>query len=138
MTVSEAVQLVLNTAIFSKGGEVFLLDMGKPIKIVDLAKQMIKLSGLTIKDSNNKDGDIEIKYTGLRPGEKLFEELLIDANSLPTHHPRIYYAEEKFLIPELLFPQIDLLEKSLLIKDKILTFKIMKNLVKDWENFKVN
>jgi len=81
MTISEAVELVLQAASISLGGDVFLLDMGEPMKISSLAEQMIKLSGLTIKNQENPNGDIEIIETGLRPGEKLFEELLINAES---------------------------------------------------------
>ena len=82
MTISEAAQLVLQSSSMANGGELFLLDMGEQIKIYDLAKQMIKLNNLKIKDNQNPDGDIEIKFTGLRPGEKLFEELLIDGTSI--------------------------------------------------------
>ena len=95
MTISEAAQLVLNSALFAKGEEVFLLDMGSPILIKQLAIQMIKLSGLTVKDVENPDGDVEIVYTGLRPGEKLFEELLIDAEAIPTANKKIFVATEK-------------------------------------------
>jgi FlaA1/EpsC-like NDP-sugar epimerase len=102
MTIPEAVELVINAGSIASGGEVFLLDMGNSVKIVDLAKQMIHLSGLTIKDKINLDGDIEIKYTGLRPGEKLFEELLIDANVSKTPHPQILQASEKFLNIEII------------------------------------
>ena len=89
MVLSEAVELVIQAASLSKGGEIFLLDMGEPVKIYDLAKKMIHLSGKTIKNSENPNGDIEIKIIGLRPGEKLFEELLIDRNAQKTVHPLI-------------------------------------------------
>ena len=89
MTISEAALLVLNSACFANGEEVFLLDMGSPVLIKDLATQMIKLSGLSVKDVENPNGDIEIVYTGLRLGEKLFEELLIDAEALETEHKKI-------------------------------------------------
>ena len=95
MTIKEASQLVIQSAMLSKGGDVFLLDMGVPKKIIDLAREMIWLSGLREKNKENPDGDIEIIYTGLRPGEKLYEELLIDSNSMPTNHPLIYKALEK-------------------------------------------
>ena len=81
MTIKEAAQLVIQSSVLSDGGDVFLLDMGEPILIKDLAMQMINLSGLTIKDKENPKGDIEIICTGLRPGEKLYEELLIEDNS---------------------------------------------------------
>ena len=111
MTIPEAAQLVIQAATLAAGGEVFLLDMGDPINIKDLAVQMIKLNGMTVKDKNNPDGDIEIKVTGLRPGEKLYEELLIDGKSIPTEHPLIYKAREKFLSSVELFSKLDNLEK---------------------------
>jgi FlaA1/EpsC-like NDP-sugar epimerase len=77
------------------GGEVFVLDMGEPVKILDMAKKLIHLSGLEIKDADNPEGDIEIVYTGLRPGEKLYEELLIGENVSPTTHPLIMSADEE-------------------------------------------
>ena len=89
MTIPEAAQLVLQAAGLATGGEVFVLDMGEPVRIYDLAQQMVTLSGLQLKDDANPDGDIEIICTGLRPGEKLFEELLIDADVQPTEHPLI-------------------------------------------------
>ena len=94
MTIPEATQLVLQAAGLAKGGEVFVLDMGEPVRIYDLAQQMVTLSGLQLKDDANPDGDIEIKCTGLRPGEKLYEELLIDADVQPTEHPLICCAQE--------------------------------------------
>ena len=98
MTISEAVQLVIQSVEFAHGGDLFLLDMGAPIPIRELANQMIYLSGLKPVDKDNPDGDIEIKYTGLRPGEKLYEELLINAESLPTDNEYIYRAKEKNVI----------------------------------------
>ena len=97
MTIKEASQLVLQASSLANGGEIFLLDMGEPVKIFDLARLMIKLSGLSIKDDENPKGDIEILTTGLRPGEKLFEELIIDGKSIRTSHPLIYFAKEKFI-----------------------------------------
>lgn len=97
MTIPEAAQLVIQAGAMADGGEVFLLDMGEPVKIVDLAKRMIRLSGLEVKDSETPDGDIAIQFTGLRPGEKLYEELLIEDNASPTHHTRIFQAKEQHL-----------------------------------------
>lgn len=97
MTIPEASQLVIQAGAMAEGGEVFLLDMGKPVKIVDLAKRMIRLSGLEVKDNDNPNGDIAIKFTGLRPGEKLYEELLIEGNSEPTYHSCIYQATENHI-----------------------------------------
>lgn len=95
MTIPEAAQLVIQATAMAKGGEVFVLDMGQPVRILDLACSMIRLSGLSIRDSDDPDGDIEIVETGLRPGEKLYEELLIGDNPEPTNHPRILRAREK-------------------------------------------
>ncbi|WP_448567839.1 polysaccharide biosynthesis protein [Thalassotalea ganghwensis] len=97
MTIPEAAQLVIQAGAMGKGGDVFVLDMGKPVKIVDLAKKMTHLMGFTIKDEDNPDGDIAIQYSGLRPGEKLYEELLIDDHAKPTFHSRILTANERSL-----------------------------------------
>lgn len=98
MTIPEAAQLVIQAGAMGKGGDVFVLDMGEPVKIVDLAKNLVYLSGLEVKDENNPHGDIEILFTGLRPGEKLYEELLIgDDNVSETAHARIMTAQESYL-----------------------------------------
>lgn len=97
MTIPEAAQLVIQAGAMGNGGDVFVLDMGEPVKIIDLAHRMVTLSGLTIRDEANADGDIEIKTTGLRPGEKLFEELLIGESVNVTQHPRIMTANEVML-----------------------------------------
>jgi FlaA1/EpsC-like NDP-sugar epimerase len=97
MTIPEAAQLVIQAGAMGKGGDVFVLDMGKPIKILDLAKRMIQLSGYEVKDKNHPEGDVEIIFTGLRPGEKLYEELLIGNNVSKTAHQRIMRAQEDIL-----------------------------------------
>jgi FlaA1/EpsC-like NDP-sugar epimerase len=97
MTIPEAAQLVIQAGAMANGGDVFVLDMGEPVKIMDLAKRMVELSGLGLKNEANPNGDIEIQVTGLRPGEKLYEELLIGDNPLPTSHARIMKAHEDFL-----------------------------------------
>ncbi len=97
MSIPEAAQLVLQAGSLGEGGDVFLLDMGQSVRIADLAKKLIRLMGLELKDENNPEGDIEIQYTGLRPGEKLYEELLIGDNPMPTTHPRIMRACERSL-----------------------------------------
>jgi FlaA1/EpsC-like NDP-sugar epimerase len=97
MTISEASQLVIQAGAMSLGGDVFVLNMGEPIKIIDLARKMIRLSGLTVRDNNDPNGDIDICITGLRPGEKLYEELLIGENVLGTKHPQIMKANEVLL-----------------------------------------
>ncbi len=95
MTMGEAAQLVIQAGAMAKGGDVFVLEMGEPVKIVDLAAEMVFLSGHTIKSQANPEGDIEIKFTGLRPGEKLYEELLVGDNCEGTEHPRIMRAHEQ-------------------------------------------
>lgn len=97
MSIPEAVQLVIQAGAMAKGGDVFVLDMGESVKIVDLAKKMVSLAGLQLKDQYNPTGDIEIKYSGLRPGEKLYEELLIGDNVKGTQHSRIMQANEEFI-----------------------------------------
>ena len=97
MTIPEAVQLVMQAGSLGEGGDVFVLDMGNPVRISDLARRMIQLMGLTVRDEGNPDGDLEIVYTGLRPGEKLFEELLIGKDVVGTEHPMIMRATEHAL-----------------------------------------
>lgn len=100
MTIPEAAQLVIQAGALGGNGEVFVLDMGKPVRIYDLAKRMIRLAGLELKDQGNPDGDIEIHYSGLRPGEKLYEELLIDSDDRETKHSRIRVSDEPSLSME--------------------------------------
>jgi len=97
MTIPEAAQLVIQAGAMGQGGDVFVLDMGEPVRILDMAKRMIHLSGFEVKDEDNPHGDIEINFTGLRPGEKLYEELLIGENVKPTQHELIMSADEESL-----------------------------------------
>jgi FlaA1/EpsC-like NDP-sugar epimerase len=97
MTIPESAELVIQAGAMATGGEVFVLEMGEPVRVADLAKRMISLSGLKVRDDAQPDGDIEIVFTGLRPGEKLYEELLIGNNPAATSHPRILKASESFL-----------------------------------------
>ncbi|MFZ1640689.1 MAG: nucleoside-diphosphate sugar epimerase/dehydratase [Candidatus Contendobacter sp.] len=97
MTIPEAAQLVIQASALAQGGDVFLLDMGEPVRILDLARRMIQLSGLNVRDDDHPDGDIDIEFTGLRSGEKLREELLIGTDDLPTEHPMIRRAREQSL-----------------------------------------
>jgi len=106
MTIPEAAQLVLQAGAMGQGGDVFVLDMGKPVRIIDLARRMVQLSGLVVRDASHPQGDIEIVVTGLRPGEKLYEELLIGNNPEPTPHPRIMKAHEHMMTWTLLEPQL--------------------------------
>ena len=132
MTIPEAAQLVLQAAVIAEGGEVMLLDMGEPVSIKSMAEQMVKLSGLTLKDDKTPNGDIEIVYTGLRPGEKLYEELLIDAKSVRTVHPLIFRAHEKSLSSKELFPKLAVLEASIHKYDEKKTLSILAELVPEW------
>ncbi|HSO44577.1 MAG TPA: polysaccharide biosynthesis protein, partial [Rhodoferax sp.] len=109
MTIPEAAQLVLQAGAMAVGGDVFVLDMGEPVKIMDLAQRMVQLSGLKVRDAAHPDGDIEIAITGLRPGEKLYEELLIGDNSEPTAHARIMKAHEACLTWDDLLPYLNTL-----------------------------
>jgi FlaA1/EpsC-like NDP-sugar epimerase len=112
MTIPEAAQLVIQAGAMANGGEVFVLDMGEPVKILDLARRMIRLMGMTVRDESNRDGDIEIEYTGLRPAEKLFEELLIGSNVSGTEHKRILRADEDALSMEVLLRYLGELEAA--------------------------
>ena len=112
MTIPEAAQLVLQAGAMAVGGDVFVLNMGQPIKIIDLARRMVQLSGLTLCDPDHPDGDIAIEVTGLRPGEKLYEELLIGDNPEPTGHPRIMKAHEPFLPWDALTPALAVLRAA--------------------------
>jgi FlaA1/EpsC-like NDP-sugar epimerase len=114
MTIPEAVELVIQAGAMGQGGDVFVLDMGQPIKIYDLAKRMIRLSGLEVKDESSPKGDIEIQITGLRPGEKLYEELLIGDNVGETDHSLIMRAEEDMLAWDELEPILNGLELAIL------------------------
>jgi FlaA1/EpsC-like NDP-sugar epimerase len=102
MTIPEAAQLVIQAGSMGQGGDVFVLDMGEPVKIVELAEKMVHLSGLSIRSEKNPHGDISIEFTGLRPGEKLYEELLIGDNVVSTEHPMIMSAQEDYLSWEVL------------------------------------
>lgn len=118
MSIPEATQLVLQASAMAKEGEVFVLDMGEPVKIADLARHMISLSGMTVRDEDNPDGDIEIRYTGLRPGEKLSEELFVGDQTLETTHPRIRMAKEQVLPQRELDRLLDKLRSALQSGDR--------------------
>lgn len=133
MTIPEAAQLVIQAGAMSRGGDVFLLDMGQPVRIADLARRMVQLSGLTCKDDENPEGDIEIRITGLRPGEKLYEELLIGDNPQPTPHPRIMKADEAFLPWAQLAEKMAALEQALANSDVGAVRAMLKALVSGYE-----
>ena len=137
MTIEEAAHLVIQSSALASGGEIFLLDMGEPVSIMALAKKMVSLSGLKVKDKNCKDGDIEIKMTGLRPGEKLFEELLINEQSEKTENPLIFKDVEKELKYQEIFQEIIIL-KNLLVKGQTKeSLNQLKKIVPEWERSKI-
>ncbi len=129
MTIPEASQLVIQAGAMAKGGDVFVLDMGEPVRIVDLAHRMVELSGLTVKDEQNPEGDIEIEITGLRPGEKLYEELLIGDNPKPTTHSRIMKAHEEFMPWHVLSDKLKALEMALKVNDVSVIRLMLQQLV---------
>ena len=133
MTIREAVELVLQASTLAEGGDLFLLDMGDPVRIKDLAEQMVRLSGLSLRDAQNPGGEIEIICTGLRPGEKLYEELLIEAESEATKHPRIFRAHEHSISPEQLWSQLDALDAALAVHDQKAAFGLLAQLVPEWQ-----
>jgi FlaA1/EpsC-like NDP-sugar epimerase len=132
MTIPEAAQLVIQAAAMAKGGDVFVLDMGESVRIMDLAERMIELSGLSIRNDNNPDGDIEVAIIGLRPGEKLFEELIIGHNPEKTIHPKIMRAQEDFVPWEKLHEQLNVLEAALSVNNVDLIQHVLKNLVPEY------
>jgi FlaA1/EpsC-like NDP-sugar epimerase len=129
MTIPEAAQLVIQAGAMAEGGDVFVLDMGQPVRIVDLAERLIRLTGLTVRDINNPDGDIEIEFTGLRPAEKLYEELLIGNNATGTRHPRIMRAQEDYLPLDLLQRLLDELATCSQNRDRLEARKVLKRVV---------
>ena len=129
MTTPEASELVIQASAMAQGGEVFVLNMGEPIKIYELALRMVRLSGLTLKSEENPNGDIEIVKVGLRPGEKLYEELLIGENSMPTIHPRIMQARENFLSWSQLQNELNILKTNVNVFEKKLVIEQLKKLV---------
>ncbi len=133
MTIPEAAQLVIQAGAMAKGGDVFVLDMGEPVKIMDLARRIIELSGLTVRDDANLDGDIEIEVTGLRPGEKLYEELLIGDNPQPTSHPRIMKAREDCLPWSELEQKLQALQMALDVNDVGVVREMLQQLVSGYQ-----
>ena len=129
MTIPEAAQLVIQAGAMAGGGEVFVLDMGEPIRIADLARRMVELSGMSVRDEANPAGDIEIRVVGLRPGEKLYEELLIGDNPLPTPHPRIMKARDDFMSWTELAPQLERLKAALDANDASLIRQQLQQMV---------
>ena len=134
MTINEASELVIQAGAMGKHSEVFVLDMGKSIRIIDLITKMINLSGFSVKDINNPTGDIEIKVIGLRPGEKLYEELLIGDNPQPTIHEKIQKAQDPFIPFNKLKIDIDHLS-NLIEENKVEKVKhMLSNLVPSYQS----
>uniref|UniRef100_UPI00403F7C05 polysaccharide biosynthesis protein n=1 Tax=Paludibacterium sp. THUN1379 TaxID=3112107 RepID=UPI00403F7C05 len=132
MTIPEAAQLVIQAGAMGQGGDVFVLDMGQPVRIADLARRMIHLSGLEVKDANRPHGDIEIRFSGLRPGEKLYEELLIGDNVLDTEHERIMRAQESLIAEPVLRALLDRLQAACHELDAVSAFELMKSVVQEF------
>ena len=132
MLIPEAAQLVIQAGAMANGGEVFVLDMGEPVRIADLARSMIHLSGLTEKTETSTSGDIEIKFVGLRPGEKLFEELMIGDDVVPSGHPRIMCARERYVEPALLDKMIESLRAACEANDLDAMSRQIRNLVPEY------
>ncbi|WP_181881001.1 nucleoside-diphosphate sugar epimerase/dehydratase [Crenobacter cavernae] len=132
MTIPEAAQLVLQAGAMGQGGDVFVLDMGEPVKIAELARRMVHLSGLEVKDELHPAGDIEIRYSGLRPGEKLYEELLIGDGVLGTGHPRILRAQEYHLPPEELAAYLESLAVACESLDAEAAFRLLQQVVREF------
>jgi FlaA1/EpsC-like NDP-sugar epimerase len=129
MTIPEAAQLVIQAGSLGQGGDVFVLDMGEPVKIVELAEKMIHLSGLSVRSDKNPRGDIKINFSGLRPGEKLYEELLIGDNVAATSHPMIMRASEEFLTWDALKEKLSVLLIAVEAHDYVLIRQILKSIV---------
>lgn len=135
MTIPEAAQLVLQAGSMGESGAVFVLDMGEPVHIRDLALRMIRLYGLTLRSAEQPDGDIEIKITGLRPGEKLYEELLIAGNTVTTEHPRIMQAHEIDLPPAVLNARLETLASMLNVAEHRDILQHIKQIVPEYQPY---
>lgn len=135
MTIPEAAQLVLQAGAMGKGGDVFVLDMGEPVRIADLARKMIELSGLEVRDPITGMGDISIEYTGLRPGEKLYEELLIGGEIEQTHHPRIMRAVESMIEGSVLFPKLETMKRACENNDVSFVKRALAELVSEYRPY---
>lgn len=133
MTIPEAAELVIQAGAMAEGGEVYLLDMGKPVRIYDLARSMIQMSGRTVRDADHPEGDIEIVEIGLRSGEKLFEELLIGLESSPTDHSRIYRAREEKLTWKTLAPALNSIKRATDTGDRLAIRELLHELVKGYQ-----
>jgi FlaA1/EpsC-like NDP-sugar epimerase len=133
MTIPEAAQLVIQAGAMAQGGDVFVLDMGNPVRIIDLARRLVELSGRTVRDELSPDGDIELQITGLRPGEKLYEELLIGDNAMPTVHPRVMKAHEDCPTSEELWLQFGVLGAALESSDVPALKAVLKQMLSGYQ-----
>ena len=133
MSISEAVELVIQAGAMSKGGEIFILDMGEPITILELAKKMIRFAGFRVwaEEDGSKDG-IEIIYTGLRPGEKLYEELFIEPIQEETSHPKIFRTSQKFLKIEEANEYLEELEMAIINNDPQKVYNILTKAIPEY------
>ena len=134
MLIPEAAQLVVQAGAMARGGDLFVLDMGEPVRIADLARTMLHLCGLTERTAANPDGDIDIEYVGLRPGEKLYEELLIGESIVPSGHPRIMCARERHIEPALLDKMIESLRLACEANDAAAMLRQLRNLVPEYRS----
>jgi FlaA1/EpsC-like NDP-sugar epimerase len=134
MLIPEAAQLVLQAGAMARGGDVFVLDMGEPVRIADLARTMIHLSGLSERTPEDQDGDIAIEYVGLRAGEKLYEELLIGESVVPSGHPRIMCARERYVEPALLDKMLQSLRAACDANDPGAMLRQLRNLVPEYRS----
>ena len=134
MTAKEAIHLIIEAGSLAEGGDVFILEMGKPVRIFDLAKKMIFLSGKSLKDKSNPRGDIEIIITGLRPGEKLFEEVLIGNNPIPTSNKKIFKAKESFFKTSIISKNFSLISEYIETNKFQKIETIIKKLVPGYKN----
>lgn len=132
MLIPEAAELVIQAGAMAQGGEVFVLHMGDPVRIDDLARLMVRLSNLEVRDADNPNGDIEIVYRGLRPGEKLYEELLIGAQTQTTEHPRIFKSDEPFIEPENLQAFLHDLKTAIGARNEAAIIALLKKIVEDY------
>jgi FlaA1/EpsC-like NDP-sugar epimerase len=132
MSIPEAAELVIQAGAMAKGGDVFVLHMGDPVRIDDLARLMVRLSNLEVRDEKNPHGDIEIVYVGLRPGEKLYEELLIGANTQTTEHPRIFRSAEPRLPPAELHKELTLLKRAIEQQDRATAQAVLQRTVEGY------
>jgi FlaA1/EpsC-like NDP-sugar epimerase len=132
MSIPEAAQLVIQAGTMATGGEVFVLEMGTPVKIDDLARTMIRLSGREVRDESHPDGDIAIEYVGLRPGEKLYEELLIGENTTGTNHPRIFKNSEPIVPYDELAAVLERLEDAVHRMDEVEMQDVLRTTVEGY------